>query len=119
MRNYPVIVLNAVDTSTQTGSAFFVGQAAAASFIATFGDATAAGTVKVQGSNELPIGEPTRFVPSSTTFADIPNATSAIASGVGPAIVLPTMNFQYIRVVYTSASGGSSTIIIRMSALGV
>lgn len=117
MRNYPVLVLSGADTATITGLSFFVGQAIAASFVCTFGDATAAGTVKVQGSNDLPVGDPNVFVP--TNWADITNATSTIASGAGPAIVLPTMNFQYIRVIYTKSSGGSTTLQVIMSALGV
>ena len=117
MRNYPVQVMSAVNTSTQTGSAFFVGQAAAASFVITNGDTSAAGTVKIQGSNDLPVGDPNQFVP--TNFNDIPSATSTIASGVGPAIVLPTMNFQYIRAVFTRSGGGTTTIVINMSALAI
>ena len=117
MRNYPVQILSAVDTSTQTGAGYFVGQAVAASFTSIFADGSAAGTVKIQGSNEIPVGDPTQFTPPTTSFSDIPSATSTIASGVGPPIVLPTMNFQYIRAVYTSVSGGSSTVKVNMSAL--
>lgn len=117
MRNYPVEILSAVDTASQTGSSFFVGQAIAASFVPVFGDTGAAGTVKIQGSNDAPIGDPTKYTP--TNFSDITNATSTIASGVGPAIVLSTMNFQYIRAVYTRTSGGSTTVKVKMSALGV
>ena len=117
MRNYPVEILNAADTEDQTGSAYFVGQAVAASFVNVFGDDSADGTIKIQGSNDLPVGAPSTFIP--TNFNDIPNATSTIASGVGPAIVLQTMNFQYIRAIYTSNSGGSSTVIVNMSSLGV
>lgn len=117
MRNYPVTVLSAADTGSQTGSAYFVGQAVSASFVTSCGDATAAGTVKVQGSNDIHVGDPALFTP--TNWNDITNATSAISSGTGPAIVLQTMNFQYIRVVYTKSSGGSTTITVSMSALGV
>ncbi len=115
MRNYSTQVLSAVDTASQTGTAFNVAQSAAASFVPSFADATATGTIKVQGSNDLPVSTP--FTP--TNWADIPNATSAVASGVGPAIVLAAMNFQFIRVVYTRASGGSSTILVMASFFGV
>lgn len=119
MRNYPVLVLSAVDTATQTGGAIYAVQAVAASFVAIFGDVTAAGTLKVQGNNDIPVGSPVTFVPSTAGWSDIPNATSTIASGVGPAIILPTMNFQYIRVVYTRSSGGSTTVVVNASFLGV
>ena len=119
MRNYPVSVLNKPNSQTQTGDAIWVGQSVAASFTALNGDATAAGTLKIQGSNEIPVGSPDKYVPSSASFADIPSATSAIAAGIGPAIVLATMNFQYIRAVYTRSGGGSTTILVNMSALAV
>ena len=109
--NVPVVMINAVDTSTQTGAPVFVGQIFAASFTSTFGDNTAAGTIKIQGSNEVaPRSNLSQYVPSNGSFNDIPNATSTVASGAGPAIVLPTCNFQYIRAVFTYSSGGSSTV---------
>lgn len=119
MRNYPVQLLSAVNTSTQTGAAQFVGQSASGSVTAVNGDATAAGTLKIQGSNEIPQGAPAQYVPSAASFADIPNATSTIAIGVGPAIVLQTLNFQYIRAVYTRTSGGSTTIVVNASLFAV
>lgn len=117
MRNLPVRVLSGVDTATQTGSAIWVGQEIAASFVGSFGDVTANGTIKIQGSNDIPVGAPAQFTP--TNFNDIPNATSTVTLGVCQAIVLPSMNFQYIRVIYTRTSGGSTTVVVNMSALGV
>jgi hypothetical protein len=116
MRNYPVTILSAVDTASATGSAIFVGQAVAASFT-VYASGDAAGTVKLQASNDIPVGDPVSFVP--THWVDITSATITVASGTGPALVLATMNFQYIRAVYTRSSGGSSTIVVNMSALGV
>lgn len=119
MRNYPVQILNADNSKSETGAAFFVGQAVAASFTCICGDTSAGGTVQIQGSNQIPVGDPGQFAPATGTFSNITSATSTIASGVGPAIVLATMNFQYIRAVYTSSSGGTTTITVNMSALGV
>lgn len=119
MRNVPVTMVNAVDTSTQTGAPVFVGQQVAASFTAVFGDVTAAGTVKIQGSNEFPVGDPSKYVPSNGSFADIPSATSTIASGVGPAIIISSLSFQFIRAVFTYTSGGSSTVLVNGSLLSL
>lgn len=121
MRNVPIIILSAVDTASQTGSGFYVGQKVAASFVPVFGDATAAGTVKIQGSNDAPVGklDLNAYQPGNSTYADITGATSTIASGVGPAIILATMNFQYIRAVYTRSGGGSTTVQIMASVLDV
>lgn len=119
MRNVPIQVLSGVDTANVTGGAFFVGQCVAASFVASFADTSADGTVKIQGSNDSSVSppNPNNFTP--TNWADIPSATSTITNGVGSAIVLPTMNFQYIRAAYTSASGGSTTIVVNMTGLSV
>ena len=117
MRNVPVIILNADDSKTETGAAQFVGQALQGTFVPTCGDNSAGGTVKIQGSNDAPVGNPFAFVP--TNWADIPSATSTIASGVGPAIAIQNLSYQYIRAVYTSGSGGTTTIIVSMSYLAV
>lgn len=118
MRNAQIQILNAVNTATQTGSAYFVGQIVSASFVLANGDATAAGTLKLQASNDAPInGNPQTFIP--TNWADIPNATSTVASGIGPAIVIGNMCFAYIRAVYTRSGGGSTTIIVNMNVLSM
>lgn len=116
MRNAQIEVLNADNTASRTGAAFFVGQICAASFVVVNGDATAAGAVKIQCSNDAPVGPPVQFVP--TNWVDIPNATTTIASGTGPAILIPTMAFAYVRAVFTRSGGGSTTIIVMMNSLG-
>lgn len=118
MRNAQVTILNAVNTTSQTGGAVDVGQAVSASFVVINGDASAAGAVKIQCSNAAPpAGYLNIFVPPTNSWADIPSATSTIASGVGPAIVIGNMCFRYIRAVYTRVSGGSSIITVQMNIL--
>jgi hypothetical protein len=119
MRNAQVQILNAADTASVNGSAFDVNQAVSASFQIVCGDATAAGTVKLQVSNDIVSngGDRKNFTP--TNWSDIPNATSAVSSGVGPAIVIGNMCFSYIRAVYTRTSGGSTTIIVNMNYLSI
>lgn len=119
MRNVPVQILSGDDSADITGAPVFVGQAVAASFIPVFADTSATGSVKIRGSNEIPVGDPGKYVPSAASFADVPNATSAIASGVGPAIVLTTMNFQYVRAVFTHSGGGTTMGTVNMTALYV
>ena len=120
MRNYPVALISAPDTVNQSSVPLFVGQAAAASFTPVFSDTTVAGTLTIYGSNELPIGAPpAQYVPSAASFCPIPGATSTVAAGVGPAIVIQTLTFQYIKAVFTHASGGSGTIIVNGSFFGV
>ena len=118
MRNICVEIMSGADTGNVTGGAVNVNQVVSASFVPVFGDVSATGTVKIQASNDLPPqGQQFSFTP--TNWADIPNATSAVASGVGPAIVIGNMCFQSIRAVYTRTSGGSTTVSVRMNGLSI
>lgn len=119
MRNAQVQIMNAVDTASQTGAALDAGQVVSASFCPIFGDITAAGTVKIQCSNDNPAASGYRntFIP--TNWNDVPNAISVVALGVGPAIVIPNMCFSYVRAVYTRTGGGSTTVIVNANILSV
>lgn len=123
MKNSSVTILSGPSTGNITGIAYNVGQIVSASFVPASGaDATIAGTVKLQCSNDNPnsIGKGTQlgtaFVP--TNWADIPNATSTIAAGAGPAIVVPNMCFFFIRAVFTR-TGGTSSFQVIMNQLSV
>lgn len=119
MRNVPVLILSGADTGSVTGSAIFAGQFVSGSFIPLTGDASASGTVKLQGSNEPPVGSPEAYTPSSGSWSDIPNATSTIASGVGPLFTIQTLCYQYIRAIYTRSGGGSTTVKVYASFLAI
>lgn len=119
MRVVSTQALSAVNTASVTSAVILdTNQAINVSFQVIMGDATAAGTVKIQGSNDNPTGITTRNTFTPTNWSDIPNATSVIASGVGPMIVMSNIAFQWMRVVYTRTSGGSTTIIVNMNAAG-
>jgi len=121
MRNQSSQILSGVATADVTGTvALDVNQAINLTFQAIVtGGVTAAGTVKIQGSNDLPPnGQRAGFAP--TNWSDIPNATAAIASGVGPLIVLSNVACQFMRAVYTRTSGGTGeTITVQCNSVGV
>lgn len=119
MRRVNVAVLQAVDTSSQNGIQMDSNQLIQASFQPIFGDASAAGTVKVQMSNDLAscTAQPGDFV--VTNWSDIPGATSTVVAGVAPPISLANMAFRWIRVVFTRTSGGSSTVTVNMLAMSI
>lgn len=118
MRNVNCIAISAVDTASVNGSAIDANQLLSASFQSVFGDATAAGTVKIQASNDINnTSYNNNFTP--TNWSDIPLATSTIASGVGPIILITNVCYQWIRAVYTRSGGGSTTIIVNMNAQGL
>jgi hypothetical protein len=106
--------MSGANTANITGSSFDVNQAVSASFVPICGDATAAGTLKLQCSADI-ITDGS----APTNWSDIPNATSAISSGVGPAIVIGNMCFKYIRAVYTRTSGGSTTLKVNMNYISI
>ena len=115
MRNAQINILNASSSSvSQIGSAIDVNQVVSASFQAVFGGSIG-GTVKIQCSNDLPTNERQLFVP--TNWSDIPNATSTITAGAGPAIVIGNMCFSYIRAVWTYSSGSATTVVVNMNVL--
>lgn len=115
MRNIAVEILNEDDDVSRSGPAIFVGQVYAGSFIPLFGDTDAAGTVKIQFSNEAPAPgpNPNAFVPSAGSWKDVPSASSAITAGVGPGFLIPVMSFQYIRAVFTQSNPGTDKVIVQ------
>lgn len=121
MRSSQLLALSKPDTGSQTGPGIWVGQICSASFVPVFGDTDAAGSIKIQCSNEIPppgtvcVG----YQPSAASFKDIPNATSTIVAGVGPAIVIGSMCFAYVRAVFTSSNAGSTTVQVQMNQIGV
>lgn len=120
MRVINTNVLSAVDTASQNGIKIDSSQLLQASFQAIFADATAAGTVKIQASNDINTSgtfNAVNFTP--TNWSDIPGAVATVASGVCPLIPLTNMSFGWIRAVFTRSSGGSSTVNVVMFAVGV
>jgi len=115
MKSSQYRILSASNATSQTSGPIDVNQIVSASFVIANGDTTAAGTAKLQCSNQVPTTTRDNFVP--TIWADIPNATSVIAAGVGPAIVIGAMCFSYIRVVFTSTVAGNTTITVDMNQI--
>ncbi len=112
-------VLSASDASSQNGIVIESSQLFSASFQAYFGDSTASGTLKIQASNDEfnAFYQPSTFTP--TNWVDIPNASSTVTSGASVLISLQYLSYRWMRVVYTSSSGGSSTINVNMMALAL
>ncbi len=83
------------------------------------GGTTTAGTMKIQGSNDLPTnGNRGGFAPSN--WADIPNATATMVAGVTPLIVLSNVACQYMRIVFTRTAGVVTEIItVKANSVGV
>lgn len=118
MRPVNAVVLSGPDTATILGDHVSSDQLVSASFLPVFADTTAAGTLQVQASNDLPpAGNLAPFTP--TNWSNITDATSAVTAGVGPLIFLPQICYRWIRITYTSTTPGTSTFKVNMFAFGV
>lgn len=69
---------------------------------------TAGGTLKLQGSNDMPVGNASLFVP--TNWTDIASASVSV-SGAGSYLVpYTTICHQYIRAAYVCTAAGIQTV---------
>lgn len=118
MRNVCVTALSAADDVSRTGAKIDANQLINASFQPVFSDVDAAGSVKVQASNDPTLGVP-RDTFTPTNWSDVPNASAAVVAGVAPMIVLQNMSFSWIRVVFTQTSPGTGAVTVNMNAVGV
>lgn len=118
MRYVNTLILSAVDTASVIGPQIDMDAQICASFQVVFADATAAGTVKIQVSNDICTQGhlPSSFV--VTNWSDLP--TASVTPTVGGVFLIPKidMSYRWIRAVYTRSSGGTSTVSVSMMALG-
>lgn len=103
-------LLSGAATADVTGAGIPAQNLIQGSFQIVTGDSAVAGTVKVQASNDQnPSGDYDAGSFTPTNWSDIPSATSTVAAGVGPLILLTSMSYRFIRVVFTR-TGGTTTI---------
>ncbi len=110
MRNVCCSVLSGADSLDVTGDKIDSNQLVSASFHAYFGDVNAAGTFKIQASNDpCPAGNlPATFTP--THWVDIPNMTAAVTTGAAKLITIPQMAYRWVRAVWLNTGTGAATI---------
>lgn len=119
MRQESIVVLSAADDVTRTGGKYDASQLVNMSFQSYCSDTDAAGSVKIQASNDpVPSGAlRNQFTP--THWVDIPNATATITAGSATFISLSNVAVGWIRVVFTQTTPGTGTIVVQMNAVGV
>lgn len=114
--------LSVSDAASANSKAIDCNQLIGASFHAYFGDTTAAGSIKIQASNDIC---PTHysavynFIP--VNWVDIPGASVTVLAGAPELITIPNTSliYRWVRVVYTHTSGGTSTITVNVMAVSV
>lgn len=97
------------DTSNYTSPKISPAQWIQVSFMAFFSEATAAGTIQIQYSNDNPAGQSDEnFVP--TNWANVPGSTAVatVAAGASVTVYLPE-NFcgRWYRIVWTGSGAGT------------
>jgi hypothetical protein len=117
MRNAP-IVQTFSNVSTKSGPHIYAPFYFAVSVQATQGDSSAAGTVKLQASNDFSqaanIGN---FQP--TNWSDIPGATATVTAGATVLIPYTQLSYGWIRAVWTETTPGTSMITLNIAPQGL
>ncbi len=121
MKQVAYTIQSANADADRTSSAWNVNQIVSASFMLQTADATMAGTLKIQCSNQnpSPSGNSINNNFAPTVWADVPNATATVTAGAAPAIVIPNMCFQFVRVVFTRSAGAAANFKILANGLSV
>lgn len=115
MKHTNFTALSANDTASHNGMQIDTNQWVQCSFQAVFGDSSATGTLIIQASNDICNDQ---YQPNTFTVANWTQVGSAsVTSGASVMISFADMAYRWMRVVYTSASGGSSTITVNANAL--
>lgn len=119
MRRVNAVALSGFDAASINGVSIDANQLIAISFQAVFGDATAAGTLQIQMSNDICSDsyQPGNFVP--THWTNIPSASAAVVAGASVVVFLPQVSFRWMRAIYISSVAGSSTILVNFDALSM
>lgn len=124
MRNLSSIVVNAQNNvaGPTEFSKIDSNQLFAASFIATFTDAAAAGTLKVQASNDWDNAgnvAAAAFTPAANSWVDVPSASVLVAAGATSLVPMPQqICYRWLRLVWTR-SAGAGTLSVYLNAQGV
>lgn len=81
---------------------------------------TPTATVKIQASNDTPIGKPGQngvpWVP--TNWTDVPSATVSLSAAGSKLIPKTDLCYQFIRIVFTSSSGDTGTTAVNIKTIG-
>ena len=111
-----VVVLSAPDNDDANGIQIDSNQYTSASFNILFADGSANGTIKIQASNDIFNAGYMSSAFTVSNWTDIPDASVTISAGGRYLLMLPNLCYRWMRVVYISSSGGSSTVTVNMFA---
>ncbi len=122
MRNVCATILSVSDVGSTNGAKVDANQLVSASFQVLISDASFAGSVKIQASNDPMTADSNRATFIPTHWSDIPNASITVTAGPvlsAQMIVIPNMCFSWIRAVVTETTPGIGVATVNMNALGI
>lgn len=108
MRTNVDIVFSAQTQATANSAAFDTSSVVAISLQMTFTDGAAAGTVKLQASNDNT---------NPTVWSDVASQTATVAAGATVLIPKFDISYQWMRAVWTS-TGGAGTMTAKVKTVG-
>lgn len=120
MRNLCSTVLSALSSANTNGTQIDSNQLVSASFHIFFSDTSAAGTFKLQASNDpCAFGNIAKDF-TVTNWVDIPSQTATISSGASAILTVPNMTYRWIRAVYANtAMTPIGNVTVNINALGI
>jgi hypothetical protein len=113
MRQNSEVVLSAVDAtvSPQRSGVLDTSQVYALSAIIASSSGSNAGTLKLQGSNDITGSQRNTFTPAN--WADVTAATVTVASGAVATFTVTSLCYSWVRFVWTPTSGvGTITVTV-------
>lgn len=112
-------ILSITDAVSQNSSAVDASQLISSSFHFVFSDADAAGSVKIQASNDVCADG---MAPSSfavTNWIDVPNQSATITAGSAALLTIANMSYRWVRAAFTQTTPGTGTLRVNMFGVSV
>lgn len=110
MRNVNTNCLTSTINQSVTGNTLDTNQWVAASFHAYFSTAMAAGTLKLQASNDINTTQYNTQGFQPTNWVDIPNQSATITSGTSAILTVANSAYRWLRAIYTTSAAGTQTV---------
>lgn len=99
---------NQVSAAVPTAQIFYI-----SAQVVTTGTST--GTLKLQFSNDLCLGQE---VPVPLNWTDIPSAAVAVAGAGAVGIPKTELSYAYVRAVYTHTNSAAGTVTVLINGMG-
>lgn len=115
MRTVNTKIIDAQANATLSSTHFDASMVYAISAIANFSDAAAAGTVKLQASNDFTDAGNLAADFTPTVWVDIPSASAVVVAGASVVIPVPQMCYRWVRAVWTRTAG-AGTFSVKLNA---